>query len=331
MTDRILERPAGGEPASAAAPRRPIIEVRGLRKEYADTVAVDDLSFEVGEGEIFGFIGPNGAGKTTTLRIMATLLDASAGEVLVGGLSVESDAEEVRRLIGYLPDDFGVYEGITVAEYLDFFAAAFRVPRGRRTAVVRDVMELTDLGGLSGRMVANLSRGMRQRLCLAKTLVHDPRVLILDEPASALDPRARIELRELLKELRGMGKTIIISSHILTELSDLCTSVGIIEKGKLQFTGGIDAVLRRPSAVLPVTIRLQREEPRAAEVLKGHPWVAGVTLKGLELSFDYQGDPALFHELVKLLVDKRVPLLTISHATRNLERLFLEVTEGHVQ
>ncbi|MGH9362961.1 MAG: ABC transporter ATP-binding protein, partial [Thermoanaerobaculia bacterium] len=176
---------------------RPLIRLRRLRKEYADTVAVDDLSLDVGAGEIFGFIGPNGAGKTTTIRILATLLDPTSGEATIDGACVQNQVEEVRRLVGYMPDSFGVYDGISVWEFLDFFAAAFRIPNPRRRAVVRDVMELTDLAPLSSRMVSELSKGMKQRLCLAKTLVHDPKVLIHDEPASALDPRGRIELREL--------------------------------------------------------------------------------------------------------------------------------------
>jgi ABC-2 type transport system ATP-binding protein len=311
----------------AVAPR-PMIEIRDLRREYADCVAVDGLSLTVGQGEIFGFIGPNGAGKTTTIRILATLLEPTSGEAFIGGASVHDQADEVRRMIGYMPDHFGVYEGITVAEYLEFFAAAYRIPRAKRRKVVDDVMELTDLGDLSGRMISQLSKGLRQRLCLAKTLVHDPRLLILDEPASALDPRARIELRALLKELREMGKTIFISSHILTELSDLCTSVGIIEKGKLLFLGGIDAVRGRREVGHLVTIRLHREDPRAADIVTAHPRVGAVEVKGPELVFEYRGEPADFHEVVKLLVDQKVPILTISEASRNLERFFLEVTGG---
>ncbi len=310
---------------------RPMIEIRDLRKEFADCRAVDGLTLEVNRGEIFGFIGPNGAGKTTTIRILATLLEPTSGEALIDGASVMDDAEEVRRMIGYMPDHFGVYEGINVAEYLDFFAAAYRIPRERRRKVVDDVMQLTDLGDLSRRMIAQLSQGMRQRLCLAKTLVHDPKLLILDEPASALDPRARIELRALLKELREMGKTIFISSHILTELSDLCTSVGIIEKGRLLFRGGIDAVQGRRAAGTVVVIRLHREDPAAADLLASHPGVGSVEVRGREISFEYRGEPGDFHEVVKLLVDRRVAILTISEASRDLERFFLEVTGGHVQ
>jgi ABC-2 type transport system ATP-binding protein len=216
-------------------------------------------------------------------------------------------------------------------EYLDFFAAAYRIPAARRRSVVRDVMDLTDLARLADRMVADLSRGMKQRLCLAKTLVHDPRVLILDEPASALDPRARIEMRELLKELRGMGKTILISSHILTELADLCTSVGIIERGRLQFAGGIERVRGLRPAAGRVVVRLHGEAAGAAELLRAHPRVQEVRAEGAELSFQYDGDPGEFHTVVKVLTDHRVPLLSVSQEAGSLERLFLEVTEGNVQ
>jgi len=317
--------------SEGSEPRRPIIQLLNLRKEFGGTVAVNDLSFEVNRGEIFGFIGPNGAGKTTTIRILSTLLDPTAGEARIDGACVQDQVDEVRRMIGYLPDSFGVYEGITVSEYLDFFAAAFRIKGQARRRVVRDVMELTDLGRLSDRLVSNLSRGMKQRLCLAKTLVHDPKVLILDEPASALDPRARIELRALLKELRGMGKTIFISSHILTELSDICTSVGIIERGRLLYLGGVEEVEKRSTRVSQVEIRLHREHPEAVELLRNHPKVGRAEARGVKLSLEYRGEPEEFYEVVKILADHRVPILTIEEVSRNLERLFLEITNGDVQ
>jgi ABC-2 type transport system ATP-binding protein len=184
-----------------------VIEVRGLGKDYDGFRALDGVSFDVAEGDIYGFIGPNGAGKTTSIRILSTLLDPTSGSARIGGKDVTADAERVRRLIGYMPDNFGVYERITVWEYLDFFAAAYGIPRRTRLGALEGILELTDLGDLRDRLTGELSKGMRQRLCLAKTLVHDPKVLILDEPANGLDPRARIEFRALLKELRGMGKT----------------------------------------------------------------------------------------------------------------------------
>ncbi|HMF36472.1 MAG TPA: ABC transporter ATP-binding protein, partial [Isosphaeraceae bacterium] len=210
-----------------------MIEVVNFTKRYGDFVAVDDLSFSIGKGEIFGFIGPNGAGKSTTIRFLATLLRPTSGEGRICGHSVTADPMAVRRVIGFMPDDFGVYDGMKVWEFLDFFAVAYEIPRVSRKKIIGEVLELLDLTHKKDDYVNGLSKGMKQRLCLAKTLVHDPPVLILDEPASGLDPRARLEMKALLGELRRMGKTILISSHILSELADFCTSIGIIERGKL--------------------------------------------------------------------------------------------------
>ena len=227
-----------------AAPT-PAIRVRHLWHRYGNMDVLSDVSFDVGHGEIFGFIGPNGAGKTTTIRIMATLLDPMAGRVEVDGVDVAIDPDRVRRVVGYMPDHAGVYERITVREYLEFFADAYAVPN---IGVVDAVIELTDLGNLQDRLVAALSKGMKQRLGLARILLHDPKVLILDEPASDLDPRARIEIRDLLLELRELGKTIFLSSHILTELSDVCTSIGILERGRLVVAGPIGEIAERLEA-----------------------------------------------------------------------------------
>ncbi|MEB2313565.1 MAG: ABC transporter ATP-binding protein [Sorangiineae bacterium] len=220
----------------------PAIRVRHLWHRYAAMDVLRDVDFEVGSGEIFGFIGPNGAGKTTTIRIIATLIEPMAGRVEVDGVDVALEPERVRRLIGYMPDHAGVYERITIREYLEFFADAFRVTE---PTVVDAVLELTELRNLQDRLVAALSKGMRQRLQLARILLHDPKVLVLDEPASDLDPRARIEMRDLLLELRELGKTVLLSSHILTELSDVCTSIGILEKGRLVIAGPIGEISQR--------------------------------------------------------------------------------------
>src|ERR687891_804248 len=222
-----------------------MIELNNFTKVYGEFVAVDRLNLKIGAGEMFGFIGPNGAGKSTSIRFLATLLKASRGEGIVNGHSVTQDPIGVRKSVGYMPDNFGVYDGMKVWEFLDFFAVAYQIPRSRRKAVIGDVLELLDLTHKPDDFVNGLSRGMKQRLCLAKTLVHDPPVLILDEPSSGLDPRARLEVKALLKELRKMGKTILISSHILTELADCCTSIGIIERGQLLMHGPMDEVYRR--------------------------------------------------------------------------------------
>src|SRR5262245_63096494 len=219
-----------------------MIEVINFSKRYGDFLAVDRLNLKIERGEVFGFIGPNGAGKSTTIRFLATLLRPTDGEGIIAGHSVTKDPLGVRKVVGYMPDNFGVYDGMKVWEFLDFFAVAYQVPRGRRRQVINDVLELLDLTHKRDAYVNGLSRGMKQRLCLAKTLVHDPPVLILDEPASGLDPRARLEMKALLKELQAMGKTILISSHILSELADFCTSIGIIERGKLLAAGSIQEI-----------------------------------------------------------------------------------------
>jgi ABC-2 type transport system ATP-binding protein len=307
------------------------VEVRDLAMDYGGSLALRGVSFEVGEGEIFGLIGPNGAGKTTTMRVLATLLEPTAGEATVGGYCVQNEAEHVRRVIGYMPDQFGVYDGNTVEEYLEFFAGAYRIPAAKRQSIVRDVMTLTDLTDLKGRMVSSLSRGMKQRLCLAKTLVHDPRVLILDEPASALDPRARVEMRELLKELSRMGKTIIISSHILTELSDLCTSVAILERGQVVEAGSKERLEGKRRGGRQVRVRLLEPRPDVSELLASSSFVGDVRIDGRDVFLEYLGEPEEFFRVVKVLVDAAVPLLSVEQEGSDLERLFMEVTKGDVQ
>jgi ABC-2 type transport system ATP-binding protein len=222
-----------------------MIELSNFGKDYGEFTAVGSVNMKIEAGELFGFIGPNGAGKSTSIRFLATLLKSTRGDGTVNGFSVNKQPMDVRRSIGYMPDDFGVYDGMKVWEFLDFFAVAYKIGRTQRKKVIGDVLELLDLTHKRDDFVNGLSRGMKQRLCLAKTLVHDPPVLILDEPTSGLDPRARIEVKALLKELRKMGKTILISSHILSELADCCTSIGIIERGQLLMHGTIDSVYRQ--------------------------------------------------------------------------------------
>src|SRR6188508_2644176 len=222
-----------------------MIELIDFGKDYGDFRAVEALNLQIGAGEMFGFIGPNGAGKSTTIRFLATLLKATRGEGIVNGHSVTQNPMAVRQSVGYMPDNFGVYDGMKVWEFLDFFAVAYKIGKGKRKQVINDVLELLDLGHKRDDYVNGLSRGMKQRLCMAKTLVHDPPVLILDEPTSGLDPRARIEVKALFKELRRMGKTNLISSHILSELADCCTSIGIIERGQLLMHGPIEEVYRK--------------------------------------------------------------------------------------
>src|SRR5580704_1069370 len=220
-----------------------VITIQNLRKDYKGLTAVKDLSLHLDAGDIFGFIGPNGAGKTTTIKMLATLLKPTSGRAAIDGVDVVANPEAVRERIGYMPAFFGIYDDMRVWEYLDFFAAAYRLPRAKRPRIIDDVLNLTDLIGKKDSYVEELSTGMKQRLCLAKTLIHDPKVLLLDEPAAGLDPRARIEVKELFKELKAMGKTIIISSHILPELADFCNKVGIIERGELLISGDVKEIM----------------------------------------------------------------------------------------
>lgn len=248
-----------------------MIELFEFGKDYGDFTAVQSVSLKIDAGEMFGFIGPNGAGKSTSIRYLATLLKASRGDGIVNGHSVNKDPMAVRRSIGYMPDDFGVYDGMKVWEFLDFFAVAYRIGRSKRKQVINDVLELLDLTHKRDDFVNGLSRGMKQRLCLAKTLVHDPPVLILDEPASGLDPRARVEVKALLKELRRMGKTILISSHILTELADCCSSIGIIERGQLLMHGPIDEVYRRIRGHRVIQARFITNMEQGLSIIRSSP------------------------------------------------------------
>src|SRR5262245_34596866 len=249
-----------------------MIETRDLTKQYGDLFALDRLTLKLDRGDVYGFIGPNGAGKTTTMRILATLLQPTYGEATVCGYSIYNHSREIRRAIGYMPDFFGVYDDMKVIEYLEFFAAAYRIKGPERRVRCEKVLELVDLGYKRDALVTSLSRGMTQRLGLARVLLHEPQVLLLDEPASGLDPRARIEMRGLLKELRTMGKTILVSSHILPELADICNKIGIIERGELIFDGDVQAAIRevQQHTVLQVTVA-RLELLRARDLLEVHP------------------------------------------------------------
>ncbi|HYE99975.1 MAG TPA: ABC transporter ATP-binding protein [Planctomycetota bacterium] len=307
-----------------------MIEVDELAKTYGGGWALRGITFRVEEGDIFGYIGPNGAGKTTSIRILATLLDPTSGQARVAGKCVIAEAEAVRRLVGYMPDNFGVYERITVWEYLDFFAAAYGLPRRDRRTTLQGILELTDLTDLRDRLTKELSKGMRQRLCLAKTLVHDPKVLVLDEPANGLDPRARIEFRALLKVLRGMGKTIFISSHILAELSDVCTAVCILEKGKVVASGPVARIREALQPHLAFRLDVLGDPARAAAVLAETPLVADARAEGSSVAFQFRGPREQVPELVRSLVSKGVDLVGLQEQKTDLEDLFLRLTKGDV-
>ena len=307
-----------------------MIELKNFSKTYGDFVAVNDLSFKIEEGEMFGFIGPNGAGKSTTIRFLATLLKATAGEGIVNGHHVTRDPIGVRKSVGYMPDSFGVYDGMKVWEFLDFFAVAYQIPRSRRRGVLSDVLELLDLTHKRDDFVNGLSRGMKQRLCLAKTLVHDPPVLILDEPASGLDPRARLEVKALLKELRKMGKTILISSHILTELADCCTSIGIIERGKMLLHGTIDQVYRQIQQNRQIMVKFSGDPSQGVSLIRSDPNVRNVQLDTRHWMVELAGDDRDVERLLQQLVAAECGLLSFAEREPTLEDVFMMVTKGLV-
>ena len=307
-----------------------MIELTNFTKRYGDLVAVDGLSLKIEPGEMFGFIGPNGAGKSTTIRFLATLLKATGGEATVNGHSVTREPLAVRRSVGYMPDSFGVYDGMKVWEFLDFFAVAYQIPSARRRQVVGDVLDLLDLTTKREAFVNGLSRGMKQRLCLAKTLVHDPPVLILDEPASGLDPRARVEVKALLKELRNMGKTILISSHILTELADCCTSIGIIEKGKLLMHGPIDEVYHRIRRNRVVQIKFLDNAEAGLAILRSTPETRQVQVDTNLVTVELAADDDQVAALLERLVAEGVRMNSFAEKEPTLEDVFMLVTKGEV-
>jgi ABC-2 type transport system ATP-binding protein len=311
----------------------PIIETRGLVKRYDGELAVAGVDLIIGPGEIYGLVGPNGAGKTTIMRILATLLAPTGGEALVCGIDVTTDPTEVRRRIGYMPDFYGIYDDLRVSEYLDFFARCYGVPAARRAGMIGELLEIVGLADKRNAYVESLSRGMRQRLCLAHTLVHDPQLLILDEPASGLDPRARVEMREILRELRTMGKTILVSSHILTEVGELCTSVGIIDRGRLLRSGQIAEIERSLRATALLRIDLISDSEAAIAWLGTDPRVGDVLavsseapITRLEVPFDGPADEQA--ALLRSMIEAGHTVSGFSQATSDLEEIFLKVT-GH--
>jgi ABC-2 type transport system ATP-binding protein len=345
-----------------------IVETRNLTRRYASTLALDHLNLQIPEGAIYGFIGPNGAGKTTTMRILTTLLLPTAGEAWVCGNSVLTDPHGVRKMVGFMPDFFGVYDNMKAWEYLDFFGRAYGVNANRRATLIGELLELVDLSHKRDEFVMTLSRGMKQRLSLARTMMHDPRLLILDEPASGLDPRARIELRELLKELRALGKTIMISSHILTELAEMCTHIGIIERGCLLASGDVQTILRSLQPHRTLELRVLDTAERVTALLRGHPHVLSIRRDGqavtrangveetagappaeqtpaetgepetaappdepLTLLVDFAGDERQMGELLTLLVSNGIVVTRFAEQAGDLEDIFMHVTQGLVQ
>lgn len=310
-----------------------MIETSALTKRYGQLTALDGVNITIGPGEIYGFIGPNGAGKTTAISILSTLITPTSGTAKVGGLDVVTQSDAVRRLIGYMPDEYNLYDDLTVTEYLDFFAACYQIREKNRKRIIDQVLDLTDLVKKSDALIQGLSKGMRQRLCLARTLLHDPKVLLLDEPAAGLDPRARVELRELLKTLRDMGKTILVSSHILPELSDFCDTIGVIEAGRLVAQGRVQEILAQVGGADVILLRFMNKLEEVERFLSTHPSVRGQSTFNRENEIEIRlvgGDGALVH-LIKDLVDAELPLLEASRQSADLEDVFMQLTRGTVQ
>jgi len=317
----------------------PIIEITDLSKKFGRRLAVDQVNVTIDAGEIFGLVGPNGAGKTTTIRMLVTLLEPDRGEILVGGHSVRKASREVRRQIGFMPDSFGVYGDMTVYEYLDFFGACYKIPPTQRKSLINDLLQLVDVGHRRDDMVDTLSRGLKQRLSIARVLIHDPSILVLDEPASGLDPRARVEIRELLLEIARLGKTIIFSSHILADVGELCTRVGIMEGGKLVSVGTLDQLSERamPHRLIRISFLKQVDSENTKALLSSFPGISAVRAQDglgkaewLNLEAEFTGDDDSLQQILSELIAKDLPVIHFSEETHDLEEVFMRATKGIV-
>jgi len=309
----------------------PALEVRGLTKRFGRLTAVDNVSFGIEKGRITGFIGPNGAGKTTTMRIAATLELPDEGDVLLDGVSVLDDPRGARAKLGFMPDSYGAYPSTTLWEYLDFFARAYDLHGDARRRRVEEVLEFTSLGPLREKEMGSLSKGLKQRLCLAKTLLHDPSILILDEPAAGLDPRARVELRELVRALAGMGKAILVSSHILTELAEMCDGIAVIEAGQIKATGSVGDVTRGIQTAVPVYVRVLEGADRLERALHELPGIERVRREGEGVVFEHAGTPESLSGVLAHLVTAGLRPIEFTPRAMGLEEVFLSLTEGKMQ
>ncbi|NOG30030.1 ABC transporter ATP-binding protein [Lysinibacillus fusiformis] len=307
-----------------------MIEIRDLTKRYGSFTALDHLNLSLEEGIVFGFVGANGAGKSTTFSILATLLSPTSGDALINGKSVVKEPKEVRKQIGYMPDFFGVYDQLKVDEYLDFYGASYGIQLTERQVLIPQLLELVNLTSKRYEYVDLLSRGMKQRLCLARALIHDPKVLILDEPASGLDPRARVEMRDILRNLKSMGKTILISSHILPELAEMCDEIGVIDNGKLIAHGNVAAIQaqlqREKRIVMKVTDRINE----VRSYLEEDPHISSIDVleHRLEIAFNYRGTDAEQVALLKKAILADLPIYALSEEEKDLEDVFMAITKG---
>jgi ABC-2 type transport system ATP-binding protein len=304
-----------------------MIEFQHVRKYYGSTHALDDVSLTINSGTIYGFVGANGAGKSTAFSILATLIPATSGDILVNGKSVTNDAHAVRAMIGYMPDFFGVYDQLKVEEYLDFYGSAYQMSPTIREQKITELLTLVRLTDKRHEYVDDLSRGMKQRLCLARTLMHNPDVLILDEPASGLDPRARVEMRDILKDLKRLGKTICISSHILPELAEICDEIGVLHAGKLIASGNIAEIEAQMQGEKWVTISVVSDVEHAVAYFANYPQVANATQQGNAITFAFHGDELAQAELLKDAVEAGIRVSALEVQKKNLEDVFMVITE----
>ena len=304
-----------------------MVEVKNLYKKYGDFVALDKLDFSIDDGEVFGFVGPNGAGKTTTMKIMAGLIRPDGGSITIAGTDALKSDRKLKSLIGYMPDFFGVYDNLKVIEYMEFYASIYGITGSKAEKLCRKLLEIVDLADKAEFFVDELSRGMKQRLCLARCLVHDPKLLILDEPASGLDPRARLEIQKILKRLKERKKTIIISSHILQELSELCTSVGVIDKGRMLVKGKVDDIMLHLNSSNPIQIHVTDGKHTAINILKNEDKVKNISISDNDITIGFLGTPDDEADLLKKLVTNNVMVTSFVRQSGNLEEIFMKVTE----
>lgn len=303
-----------------------MLEIKNLKKNYGKFIAVDDLCLNIPEKEILGFVGPNGAGKTTTMKIISGLLSATSGEVWIDGIDAFKESRKAKELIGYMPDFFGVYDNLKVSEYLDFYASIYDINGDDRKKVCSDLLELVNLSDKRDAYVDGLSRGMKQRLCLARSLVHNPKFLILDEPASGMDPRARYEMKEILKTLKDMGKTVLISSHILSELAEICTSIAIIDKGKIVISGTVDEVMDRVYKNKTLRIKVKDKVEKTISILQELPNTGDIKKNENILEISFEGSEEEMSKVLTNLVKNDIPVISYSQIGGNLEDIFMKVT-----
>ncbi|WP_032121362.1 ABC transporter ATP-binding protein [Clostridium amazonitimonense] len=304
-----------------------MLEIKELRKSYGKFVALNGVDLKIERGEIFGFVGPNGAGKTTTMRIVAGLLSPDSGEVYVDGIDGIRDNKKLKEKIGYMPDFFGVYDNLKTIEYLEFYASIYGILGNDAQKLSMDLLEIVNLTDKRDFYVDGLSRGMKQRLCLARSLVHNPELLILDEPASGMDPRARYEMKSILKNLKDMGKTILISSHILPELAELCTKIGIIEKGKMVITETVDEIMMKMNYANPIKIRLLNKIEEGVKILKEIPHLSNVLVEGNNITLGFSGQEQDMVDILRTLVINNIPVVSFTKGSGNLEEVFMKITE----